>query len=169
VKGVAPFALGRGSPTERITRLHPAVFITVAVAACVFSVAGCKQTEPSAPSPQTAAAAPQSVKPTPAPVVGGGQFSPYVGQSFPERVYWGVAHVHTGYSFDAGMFGISLTPDDLFRVATGGEVVMDNGVRFKQDRPLDWVAITDHAEYMGISDQIRAGSPELLANPQGKR
>jgi hypothetical protein len=97
------------------------------------------------------------------------QYSPYPGQSFPKRVYWGVAHVHTGYSFDAGMFGITLTPDDLFRVATGGEVVMDNGLRFKQDRPLDWVSITDHAEYMGISDEIRAGSPDLLANPQGKR
>ncbi len=106
---------------------------------------------------------------TPAPVVGGGQYSPNVGETFPNRVYWGVAHVHTGYSFDSGMFGVTLTPDDLFKVATGGEVVMDNGVRFKQDRPLDWVSITDHAEYMGISDQIRAGSPELLANPQGKR
>lgn len=117
-----------------------------------------------------AAAPPQEAsKPTPSPVVGCGQYSPYVGESFPNRVYWGVAHVHTGYSFDAGMFGITLTPDDLFRVARGGEVVMDNGVRFKQDRPLDWVAITDHAEYMGISDQIRAGSPELIANPQGKR
>ena len=83
--------------------------------------------------------------------------------------FWGVAHVHTGFSFDSGMFGITLTPDDLFRVAAGGEVVVDNGVRFKQDRPLDWVSITDHAEYMGISDQIRNGSPELLANPQGKR
>jgi hypothetical protein len=105
----------------------------------------------------------------PSSVVGGGQYSPFVGQTFPNRVYWGVAHVHTGYSFDSGMFGVTLTPDDLFKVATGGEVVMDNGVRFKQDRPLDWVSITDHAEYMGISDQIRAGSPELLANPQGKR
>ena len=80
-----------------------------------------------------------------------------------------MAHVHTGYSFDSGMFGITLTPDDLFKVATGGEVVMDNGQRFKQDRPLDWVSITDHAEYLGIADQIRAGSPDLLANPQGKR
>ncbi len=96
-------------------------------------------------------------------------YSPYSNQNFPNRVYWGVAHVHTGYSFDAGMFGITLSPDDLFKVARGGEVVMDNGQRYKQDRPLDWVSITDHAEYMGISDQIRAGSPELLANPQGKR
>ena len=46
---------------------------------------------------------------------------------------------------------------------------MDNGVRFKQDRPLDWVSITDHAEYLGIADQIREGNPELLENPQGKR
>ncbi len=104
----------------------------------------------------------------PAAVVGGGEYSPNVGQTFPNRVLWGVAHVHTGYSFDSGMFGVTTTPDDLFRVATGGEVVLDNGVRFKE-RPLDWVAITDHAEYMGISDQIRAGSPDLLADPVGKR
>ena len=117
----------------------------------------------------SAASQQQPSKPAPPPVVGGGQYSPNVGETFPNRVYWGVAHVHTGFSFDSGMFGITLTPDDLFRVATGGEVVMDNGVRFKQDRPLDWVSITDHAEYMGISDQIRVGSPELLANPQGKR
>ena len=111
----------------------------------------------------------ETTKPTAPPVIGGGQYSPHVAQAFPNRVYWGVAHVHTGFSFDAGMFGVTLTPDDLFRVATGGEVVVDNGVRFKQDRPLDWVAITDHAEYMGISDQIRSGDPALLANPQGKR
>ena len=111
----------------------------------------------------------EAIKPTPPAVVGGGHYSPNVGQTFPDRVYWGVAHVHTGFSFDAGMFGITLSPDDLFRVASGGEVVMDNGMRFKQDRPLDWVSITDHAEYMGIADEIRAGSPDLLENPQGKR
>ena len=47
-------------------------------------------------------------------------YSPYPDQHFPDRVYWGVAHVHTGYSFDAGLFGITLTYDDLFRVASGG-------------------------------------------------
>jgi hypothetical protein len=114
-------------------------------------------------------AAPEQPSPHAPAVTGAKQYSPFLGQNFPNRVFWGVAHVHTGFSFDAGMFGITLTPDDLFKVATGGEVVMNNGLRFKQDRPLDWVSITDHAEYMGIADQIRAGSPELLANPQGKR
>ena len=96
-------------------------------------------------------------------------YSPYPDRKIPARVLWGVAHVHTGFSFDSGMFGITLTPEDLIRVARGGEVVMDNGQRFKQDRPLDWVSVTDHAEYLGISDEIRTGSPELLENPQGKR
>ena len=92
-------------------------------------------------------------------------YSPYPDQNFPNRVYWGVAHIHTGYSFDAGMFGITLIPDDLFKAARGGEVVVDNGQRFKLDRPLDWLAITDHAEYMGVADEIRAASPECLAAP----
>ncbi len=95
-------------------------------------------------------------------------YSPYPDQSFPDRVYWGVAHVHTGYSFDAGMFGITLTPEDLLKVARGGEAVVDNGQRFKLDRPLDWIAITDHAEYMGVADEIRAGSPECVADPTCK-
>ena len=63
------------------------------------------------------------------------------------------------------MFGITLTPDDLFKAARGGEVVVDNGQRFKLDRPLDWLAITDHAEYIGIADEIRAGQPRLPRRP----
>ena len=96
-------------------------------------------------------------------------YSPYPNQNFPNRVFWGVAHIHTGYSFDAGMFGITLTPEDLFKAARGGEVVADNGQRFKLDRPLDWLAITDHAEYMGVADELRAGSPACLANPTCKK
>ncbi len=149
------------------TRLRNAAFAVLALVGLGVATytGGCAK-QAQAPPQQTPKAA---IKPTPATVLDGGQYSPNLGQTYPNRVYWGVAHVHTGFSFDAGMFGVTLTPDDLFKVATGGEVVLDNGTHFKQDRPLDWVSITDHAEYMGISDQIRAGSPDLLANPQGKR
>src|SRR5664279_4339427 len=57
--------------------------------------------------------------------------------AIPDRVYWGAAHNHTGYSFDAGMLGVTLGPDDLFKFATGGEVTVDNGMKVKIDRPLD--------------------------------
>ena len=95
-------------------------------------------------------------------------YSPYPDQKFPNRVFWGVAHVHTGYSFDSGMFGVTLTPDDLFRVATGGEVVLDNGQRFKQDRPLDWVSITDHAEYHGHLRSDSRRQPRAPRQPAGQ-
>jgi hypothetical protein len=32
-------------------------------------------------------------------------YSPYLNQHFPNRVYWGVAHVHTGYSFESVQVG----------------------------------------------------------------
>ncbi len=95
-------------------------------------------------------------------------YSPYADQQFPSRVFWGVAHIHTGYSFDAGMFGITLTPEELFKAARGDVVVVDNGQRFKLNRPLDWLAITDHAEYMGVAGEIHTASPACLANPTCK-
>ena len=36
------------------------------------------------------------------------KYSPFAAQKFPSRVFWGVADVHTGYSFDSGLFGITL-------------------------------------------------------------
>ena len=114
---------------------------------------------------QTAAAKPGTASANQPAVAPAGQPA----TAIPMRVYWGTAHNHTSYSFDSGMFGVTLGPDDLFRFARGGEVTTDNGVRAKLERPLDWMAITDHAEYLGIADELRDGSPELLANPTGKR
>ena len=84
-------------------------------------------------------------------------YSPYPGQKFPNRVFLGVAHVHTGYSFDSGMFGITRRPTTSSGLPRAGKSSSTMASAFKQDRPLDWVSITDHAEYMGISDQIRHG------------
>ena len=146
----------------RQIRLPNVVVTGLACAVLVLAFAGFGDRAAADGSPP-AATAQKAIQPkTPA-------YSPHVDQRFPNRVLWGVAHVHTGFSFDSGMFGVTLTPEDLFRVSSGGEVVLDNGQRYKQDRPLDWVSITDHAEYLGIADQIRSGSPELLENPQGKR
>ena len=145
---------------KRNTRLHNAALAAIGLALATggFSHLAAAQDAPPTTRPPSKGVEPRSP-----------DYSPYPDQNFPNRVFWGVAHIHTGYSFDAGMFGITLTPDDLFKAARGGEVVVDNGVRFKLDRPLDWLAITDHAEYMGVADEIRAGSPDCLANPTGKK
>ena len=49
--------------------------------------------------------------------IGTEHYSPYLDQSFPNRVFWGDTHLHTSYSTDAGMIGNTLGPDEAFRFA----------------------------------------------------
>ena len=95
-------------------------------------------------------------------------YSPFVNQNFPDRVLWGATHIHTALSADAGLTGVTLGPADMFRYVRGEVVTIDSGLKVRLDRPLDWFAVTDHAEYMGLADQIRSGEPALLATPIGK-
>ena len=43
-------------------------------------------------------------------------YSPYAGQTHPDSVYWGDSHLHTSYSWDAGLVGDTLGPDAAYRV-----------------------------------------------------
>jgi Protein of unknown function (DUF3604) len=97
------------------------------------------------------------------------QYSPNVGRNFPDRVLWGETHIHTALSADAGLMGVTLGPDGMFRYARGEVVTINTGLQVRLDRPLDWYAITDHAEYLGLADQIRNSNPALLATPMGKK
>ena len=65
-----------------------------------------------------------------------------------KEAYFGEQHVHTGVSMDAFIGGNRLTPDDAYRFAKGEEIMV-NGSLHKIKRPLDFVAVTDHSEFMG--------------------
>lgn len=88
-------------------------------------------------------------------------FSPYVDRHLPNDVFWGDTHLHSSYSFDAGFFGNSLTPEDAYRFARGEEVTSSTGSRIKLIRPLDFVVVADHAEYFGMADMMAKGDPVL--------
>lgn len=64
------------------------------------------------------------------------------------EAYFGETHMHTAYSLDAYIGGTRLTPDDAYRFAKGETVIVD-GKKHSRKRPLDFVAVTDHAEYLG--------------------
>ena len=95
-------------------------------------------------------------------------YSPYAKRSFPSNVYWGETHLHTGLSLDAGLFGNILGPEDAYRFARGEEIRSSTGQPVKLARPLDWLAVTDHSDNMGLATDIQKGAPNIMAVPKGK-
>jgi hypothetical protein len=76
-----------------------------------------------------------------------------------KNVYWGDVHVHTASSFDAALFGTTLGVEDAYRFARGEALLSPGGERMQLSRPLDFVAITDHAESFGM--KTRCGDDGL--------
>ncbi len=71
-------------------------------------------------------------------------------QPNPRRnLYFGEMHLHTEQSFDSVLFGNRLTIDDAYRFARGDKIVSQGLELMQLSRPLDFVAITDHAEGFG--------------------
>lgn len=99
----------------------------------------------------------------------GETYSPYAKRNFPSNVYWGETHLHTGVSLDAGLFGNILGHEDAYRLVRGEEITSSTGLQVKLGRPLDWVVITDHSDLMGLAVGIQNGSPNVLAEPLGKK
>lgn len=67
------------------------------------------------------------------------------------RPLFGELHVHTTYSLDANLEGTRLTPRDAYRFARGLPVTLPRASKpIRIDRPLDFAAITDHAEFLGF-------------------
>ena len=100
--------------------------------------------------------------------IGGREYSPYLHQSYPDRVFFGDTHLHTSYSTDAGMVGNTLGPEEALRFARGEKVISSTGLPARLIRPLDFLVVADHAENLGLSPMIEESNPELLRDPQGK-
>ena len=76
-----------------------------------------------------------------------------------KNVYWGELHVHTVESMDAVLFGTTATVEDAYRFAQGEPLRSPGGELMQLSRPLDFVAITDHAEGFGL--RSRCGESDL--------
>ncbi len=111
--------------------------------AVAIAVAGCGKQE-----------APTSAKPAPAPVAAAAsaptveQLEAAVAENPLKDAYFGETHVHTSYSLDAYIGGARITPDEAYRFARGQDVTV-NGQKHNIGRPLDFVAVSDHAEFIG--------------------
>ncbi|MBI1340475.1 DUF3604 domain-containing protein [bacterium] len=72
-----------------------------------------------------------------------------------KNAYFGDLHVHTRNSFDAYIFNVRATPDDAYNYARGQTIKHAAGFDVRlTDKPLDFLAVTDHAEYLGVLPAI---------------
>jgi len=98
------------------------------------------------------------------------EYSPGVGADFPKTVYFGDLHLHSNNSADAFSMGNrGLSPADAFRFARGEEVVSSSGLQAQLKRPLDFLAVTDHAEFLGAYRLFYLENPKFMESPLAKR
>jgi hypothetical protein len=98
------------------------------------------------------------------------RYSPHADERIPREVYFGDLHVHSSWSADAGNMGNRrIGPDEVYRFARGETVTAHNGMDVRLRRPLDFLLISDHAEYLGVMNMLDREDPVLLATETGRR
>lgn len=76
------------------------------------------------------------------------------GFSETRNAYFGDVHIHTSWSFDAFIYNVRTSPDDAYNFGKGEAIPHVSGSPVQLKRPLDFMAVSDHAEYMGVMLQM---------------
>ena len=95
-------------------------------------------------------------------------YSPYAEREYATEVYFGDTHLHTSFSADAGAFGNRLDISEAYKFARGEQVTAISGQEVQLSRPLDFLVVADHSDGMGFIPDLIAGTPNILAVPEGK-
>ena len=88
----------------------------------------------------------------------------------PDRnAYFGEEHIHTSWSVDAWIFGNRLTgPDDALKYAQGQTIKHPLGYDIKIDTPMDFMGVTDHSEYVGVTRQANTPGSAVSKMPEAQ-
>ncbi len=138
----------------------------------LFALGACQQKE-SAPAMRTKSGADESAKtaataPAAQPAAAPAPSSPP--QPNPERnAYFGETHIHTSWSVDAWVMGNRITgPDDAYKYAQGATIKHPMGFDIKIDTPLDFMGVTDHSEYVGVTKEANTPGSYVSTLPEAK-
>ena len=98
------------------------------------------------------------------------------------RAFFGELHLHTAMSFDAWTFGTKIMPDQAYKFARGetvmvpaGQIAMEQGKKVNKMVPakrawaLDFTAVTDHSEAMGVFNQLDDPNNPVSQTDIGKK
>ena len=95
---------------------------------------------------------------------------PAFGAPNPDRdAYFGETHIHTSWSVDAWVMGNRITgPDEAFKYAQGQVIKHPLSYDIKIDTPLDFMGVTDHSEYVGITKQANTPGSYVSTLPEAQ-
>lgn len=94
--------------------------------------------------------------------------TPLAAEPADRKPYFGDLHLHTSYSFDAYvLFSSRVTPEQALRFAKG-EVVPFLDKTVKRAEPLDFMAVTDHSENIGVFRDLDDPNSEFSQSPLGE-
>jgi hypothetical protein len=91
-------------------------------------------------------------------------------QPNPERnAYFGEEHIHTSWSVDAWVIGNRITgPDDALKYAQGQTIKHPLGYDIKIDTPMDFMGVTDHSEYVGVTKEANTPGSAISKMPEAQ-
>ena len=85
------------------------------------------------------------------------------------NAYFGEEHIHTSWSVDAWVMGNRITgPDDALKYAQGQTIKHPLGYDIKIDTPMDFMGVTDHSEYVGVTKQANTPGSALSKMPEAQ-
>jgi hypothetical protein len=123
------------------------------------ALSACKKTEPTDQQPGTTASG--------TPVAGSPATMP---KPNPDRdAYFGETHLHTSWSVDAWIFGNRLTgPGDAYKFAQGETIKHPMGYDIKIETPMDFMGVTDHSEYVGVTKEANTPGTAISKMPEAQ-
>ena len=121
-----------------------------------FALASCEQSK--APEPkqaeQSSAAAPTEAR---------------VEKNPDRNAYFGEEHIHTSWSVDAWVMGNRVTgPGEAFKYAQGETIKHPLGYDIKIDTPMDFMGVTDHSEYVGVTKEANTPGSAISKLPEAQ-
>jgi hypothetical protein len=124
-------------------------FILIAVSALV----SCKKSEAPQQAQQGGAAAPEE----------------RVEKNPDRNAYFGEEHIHTSWSVDAWVLGNRITgPDDALKYAQGQTIKHPMGYDIKIETPMDFMGVTDHSEYVGVTREANTPGSAISKLPEAQ-
>jgi hypothetical protein len=153
--------------------MYPRLFAASLALVALVTLGGCDRKEPEPPKQAKAAAddAAKKVAEAPAPAQPAAAPAPAPGlQPNPERnAYFGETHLHTSWSVDAWVMGNRLTgPADAYKYAKGETIKHPMGFDIKIDTPLDFMGVTDHSEYVGVTREANIPGSYVSKLPEAQ-